>query len=56
VADGIIMATIITAHMRNVKTNSALLQGRNIDVTAILVSVETIRVPVMSVLVASRPT
>jgi hypothetical protein len=56
VADGSIMATIIAAHMRNMKTNSAPLQGRNIDVGTILVSVEIIRVPVMSVLVASRPT
>jgi hypothetical protein len=38
------------------ETNWAPLQGPNIDVTNILVSVEAIRVPVMSVLVASRPT
>jgi hypothetical protein len=56
VADGSIMATIIAAQMRNVKTNSTPPQGRNIDVSTILVSVEAIRVPVMSVLVASRPT
>jgi hypothetical protein len=56
VADGSIMATIIAAHIMNMQVNSAPLQGRDIDVVTILVSVETIRVPAMSMLVASRPT
>jgi hypothetical protein len=55
------MATIMTAHMRNMKTNSAPLQGWSVDVITIPVPVETIRVPVRSVpdismLVTSRPT
>jgi hypothetical protein len=61
VADGSIIATIMTAHMRNMKANSAPLQGWSLDVITILLPAETIRVPVMSMpatctLVASRPT
>ena len=49
-ADGSIMATIMTDHIRNMNANSAPLQGWRLGVITILIPVETIRVPVMSML------
>jgi hypothetical protein len=51
----------MAAHMRNMETNSAALQGWSFDLITMLVPAETIRVPVksmptMSTLVARRTT
>jgi hypothetical protein len=48
VADGSIMATIMTDHIANVSANSAPLKGWSLEVITMLIPVETIRIPAMS--------